>query len=65
MRIIVVYLSMRFVLQIIVLIFSIAVYCLTDQMDNYNVMDVITGATIGVMLEGQFIQMKENNILKL
>ncbi|MBC6972915.1 hypothetical protein H9I32_11140 [Bacillus sp. Xin] len=50
MRIIVVYLSIRFVLQKIVLIFSIAVYCLTDQMDNYNVMDVITGATIGVML---------------
>ncbi|HFU7054014.1 TPA: phosphatase PAP2 family protein [Bacillus cereus] len=52
-------------LQRIVLVFSLIMYFMTDQIDNFKLLGVLTGSTIGIMLENHFIKMNENNNLKM
>ncbi|MGH0434450.1 phosphatase PAP2 family protein [Bacillus basilensis] len=52
-------------LQRIVLVVSIIMYFLTDQIDNFKLLGVLTGSTIGIMLENHFIKMNETNNLKI
>lgn len=52
-------------LQRIVLVFSLIMYFMTDQIDNFKLLGVLTGSTIGIMLENHFIKINENNNLKM
>ena len=52
-------------LQRIVLAVSLIMYFMTDQIDNLKLLGVLTGSTIGIMLENQFIKMNENNNFKI
>ena len=52
-------------LQRIVLVVSLILYFMTDQIDNFKLLGVLTGSTIGIMLENHFIKMNENNNLKI
>ncbi|GAB6424650.1 hypothetical protein bcgnr5372_31320 [Bacillus luti] len=52
-------------LQRIVLAVSLIMYFMTDQIDNFKLLGVLTGSTIGIMLENHFIRMNENNNLKI
>lgn len=40
-------------------------YFMTDQIDNLKLLGVLTGSTIGIMLENHFIKMNENNNFKI
>ena len=51
-------------LQRIVLVVSLILYFMTDQIDNFKLLGVLTGSTIGIMLENHFIKMNETNNLK-
>ncbi|MGE6536434.1 phosphatase PAP2 family protein [Bacillus luti] len=52
-------------LQRIVLAVSLIMYFLTDQIDHIKLLGVLTGSTIGIMLENHFIKMNENNNFKI
>ncbi|WP_448162668.1 phosphatase PAP2 family protein [Bacillus mobilis] len=52
-------------LQRIVLAVSLIMYFMTDNIDNFKLLGVLTGSTIGIMLENQFIKMNENNNFKI
>ncbi|WP_242252044.1 phosphatase PAP2 family protein [Bacillus cereus group sp. BfR-BA-01379] len=52
-------------LQRIVLAASLIMYFVTDQIDNLKLLGVLTGSTIGIMLENHFIKMIENNNFKI
>ncbi|ACJ82520.1 phosphatase PAP2 family protein [Bacillus paranthracis] len=52
-------------LQRIVLVVSLILYFMTDQIDNFKLLGVLTGSTIGIMLENHFIKMNETNNLKI
>ncbi|MCH4566417.1 phosphatase PAP2 family protein [Bacillus sp. ES1-5] len=52
-------------LQRIVLAVSLIMYVMTDQIDNLKLLGVLTGSTIGIMLENHFIKMNENNNFKI
>ncbi|KLA27530.1 hypothetical protein LKM00_05645 [Bacillus wiedmannii] len=52
-------------LQRIVLAVSLIMYFMTDQIDNLKLLGVLTGSTIGIMLENHFIKMNENNNFKI
>ncbi|KAB2439994.1 phosphatase PAP2 family protein [Bacillus luti] len=52
-------------LQRIVLAVSIITYFMTEQIDQFKLLGVLTGSTIGTMLENHFIKMNENNNLKI
>ncbi|WP_341517922.1 phosphatase PAP2 family protein [Bacillus paramobilis] len=52
-------------LQRIILAVSLIMYFTTDQIDNLKLLGVLTGSTIGIMLENHFIKMNENNNLKI
>ncbi|MGH0541863.1 phosphatase PAP2 family protein [Bacillus cereus] len=52
-------------LQRIVLVFSLIMYFMADQIDNFKLLGVLTGSTIGIMLENHFIKINENNNLKM
>ncbi|HDR6316987.1 TPA: phosphatase PAP2 family protein [Bacillus thuringiensis] len=52
-------------LQRIVLAVSLIMYFITDQIDNLKLLGVVTGSTIGIILENHFIKMNENNNLKM
>ena len=52
-------------LQRIVLAVSLIMYFMTDQIDNLKLLGVLTGSTIGIMLENHFIKMNENNDFKI
>ncbi|SCC24271.1 phosphatase PAP2 family protein [Bacillus wiedmannii] len=52
-------------LQRIVLAVALIMYFMTDQIDNLKLLGVLTGSTIGIMLENHFIKMNENNNLKI
>ncbi|KAA0760897.1 phosphatase PAP2 family protein [Bacillus sp. SH5-2] len=52
-------------LQRIVLAVSIIAYFMTDQIDHFKLLGVLTGSTIGIMLENHFIKMNENNNFKI
>ncbi|HGH7176098.1 TPA: phosphatase PAP2 family protein [Bacillus wiedmannii] len=52
-------------LQRIVLAVSLIMYSMTEQIDNFKLLGVLTGSTIGIMLENHFIKMNENNNLKI
>lgn len=40
-------------------------YFMTDQIDNLKLLGVLTGATIGIILDNRFIKMNENNNFKI
>ncbi|OPD56034.1 phosphatase PAP2 family protein [Bacillus anthracis] len=48
-------------LQRIILAVSIIMYVMTSQVDNLKLLGVLTGSTIGIMLENHFINMNESN----
>ena len=52
-------------LQRIVLVVSLILYFMTDQIDNFKLLGVLTGSTIGIMLENHFIKMNETDNLKI
>lgn len=52
-------------LQRIVLAVSLILYFMTYQIDNFKLLGVLTGSTIGIMLENHFIKMNETNNLKI
>ncbi|MED0949378.1 phosphatase PAP2 family protein [Bacillus mobilis] len=52
-------------LQRIVLAVSFIMYFMTNNIDNFKLLGILTGSTIGIMLENQFIKMNENNNLKI
>ncbi|PEM49744.1 hypothetical protein CN618_17515 [Bacillus wiedmannii] len=52
-------------LQRIVLAVSLTMYFMTDQIDNLKLLGVLTGSTIGIMLENHFIKISESNNLKI
>ncbi|MHC2834678.1 phosphatase PAP2 family protein [Bacillus sp. F9_6S_D1_P_5] len=52
-------------LQQIVLAVSLIMYFMTEQIDNLKLLGVLTGSTIGIMLENHFIKMNENNNFKI
>ncbi|PGB74995.1 hypothetical protein COM03_23520 [Bacillus wiedmannii] len=52
-------------LQRIVLAVSLTIYFMTDQIDNLKLLGVLTGSTIGIMLENHFIKISESNNLKI
>ncbi|HDR7794165.1 TPA: phosphatase PAP2 family protein [Bacillus luti] len=51
-------------LQQCILIVSIITYFMTDQIDNFKLLGILTGSTVGIMLENHFIKMNENNDFK-
>ncbi len=51
-------------LQQFILIVSIITYFMTDQIDNFKLLGILTGSTVGIMLENHFIKMNENNDFK-
>ncbi|MDA2311221.1 MULTISPECIES: phosphatase PAP2 family protein [unclassified Bacillus cereus group] len=52
-------------LQRIILAVSIIMYVMTSQVDNLKLLGVLTGSTIGIMLENHFINMNESNDFKM
>ncbi|MDH8001055.1 phosphatase PAP2 family protein [Bacillus cereus] len=52
-------------LQRIILAVSLIMYVMTSQVDNLKLLGVLTGSTIGIMLENHFINMNENNDFKM
>ncbi|MFH7829648.1 phosphatase PAP2 family protein [Bacillus luti] len=52
-------------LQRIVLVVSIITYFMTEQIDHFKLLGVLTGSTIGTMLENHFIKMNETNNFKI
>ncbi|MEJ9114763.1 phosphatase PAP2 family protein [Bacillus paramobilis] len=52
-------------LQRIILAVSLIMYFTTDQIDNLKLLGVLTGSTIGIMLENHFIKVNENDNLKI
>ncbi|PWN74550.1 phosphatase PAP2 family protein [Bacillus paranthracis] len=51
-------------LQRIILAVSLIMYVMTSQVDNLKLLGVLTGSTIGIMLENHFINMNESNDFK-
>ncbi|MGK8833467.1 phosphatase PAP2 family protein [Bacillus paranthracis] len=52
-------------LQRIILAVSLIMYVMTSQVDNLKLLGVLTGSTIGIMLENHFINMNEGNDFKM
>ncbi|MCC2536638.1 phosphatase PAP2 family protein [Bacillus cereus group sp. TH204-1LC] len=52
-------------LQRIILAVSLIMYVMTSQVDNLKLLGVLTGSTIGIMLENHFINMNESNDFKM
>ncbi|MED2039597.1 phosphatase PAP2 family protein [Bacillus wiedmannii] len=52
-------------LQRIVLAVSLIMYFMSDQIDNLKLLGVLTGSTIGIMLENHFIKINEKNNFKI
>ncbi|HDR4426471.1 TPA: phosphatase PAP2 family protein [Bacillus cereus] len=52
-------------LQRIILAVSLIMYVMTSQVDNLKLLGVLTGSTIGIMLENHFINMNESNDFKI
>lgn len=52
-------------LQRIILAVSLIMYVMTSQVDNLKLLGVLTGSTIGIMLEKHFINMNESNDFKM
>ncbi|HFJ9402430.1 TPA: phosphatase PAP2 family protein [Bacillus paranthracis] len=52
-------------LQRIILAVSLIMYVMTSQVDNLKLLGVLTGSTIGTMLENHFINMNESNDFKM
>lgn len=52
-------------LQRIILAVSLIMYVMTSQVDNLKLLGVLTGSTIGIMLENHFIKMNESNDFKM
>lgn len=52
-------------LQRIILAVSLIMYVMTSQVDNLKLLGVLTGSTIGIMLENHFINMNEINDFKM
>ncbi|MGH0668022.1 phosphatase PAP2 family protein [Bacillus paranthracis] len=52
-------------LQRIILAVSLIMYVMTNQVDNLKLLGVLTGSTIGIMLENHFINMNESNDFKM
>ncbi|MDQ4481870.1 MULTISPECIES: phosphatase PAP2 family protein [Bacillus cereus group] len=52
-------------LQRIILAVSIIMYVMTSQVDNLKLLGVLTGSTIGIMLDNHFINMNESNDFKM
>lgn len=52
-------------LQRIILAVSLIMYAMTSQVDNLKLLGVLTGSTIGIMLENHFINMNESNDFKM
>ncbi|MDA1746248.1 phosphatase PAP2 family protein [Bacillus paranthracis] len=51
-------------LQRIIVAVSLIMYVMTSQVDNLKLLGVLTGSTIGIMLENHFINMNESNDFK-
>lgn len=52
-------------LQRIILAVSLIMYVMTSQVDNLKLLGVLTGSTIGIMLDNHFINMNESNDFKM
>ena len=52
-------------LQRIILAVSLIMYVMTSQVDNFKLLGVLTGSTIGIMLENHFINMNESDDFKM
>ncbi len=52
-------------LQRIILAVSLIMYVMTSQVDNLKLLGVLTGSTIGIMLENHFINMNESDDFKM
>lgn len=52
-------------LQRIILAVSLIMYVMTSQVDNLKLLGVLTGSTIGIMLENHSINMNESNDFKM
>ncbi|MDF9615563.1 phosphatase PAP2 family protein [Bacillus cereus] len=52
-------------LQRIILAVSLIMYVMTSQVDNLKLLGVLTGSTIGIMLEKHFININESNDFKM
>ncbi|WP_434611796.1 phosphatase PAP2 family protein [Bacillus paranthracis] len=52
-------------LQRIILAVSLIMYVMTSQVDNLKLLGVLTGSTIGIMLENHFINMNESSDFKM
>ncbi|AXO98281.1 phosphatase PAP2 family protein [Bacillus anthracis] len=52
-------------LQRIILAVSIIMYVMISQVDNLKLLGVLTGSTIGIMLDNHFINMNESNDFKM
>ncbi|MCE7036648.1 phosphatase PAP2 family protein [Bacillus cereus] len=52
-------------LQRIILAVSLIMYVMTSQVDNLKLLGVLTGSTIGIMLENHFININESNDFKM
>lgn len=45
-----------------IVIFSLIAYYFTDQVENYKVLGIATGTTIGMILERKFVNFNEKNV---
>ncbi|UOB81188.1 phosphatase PAP2 family protein [Bacillus sp. ZJS3] len=52
-------------LQRIILAVSLVMYVMTSQVDNLKLLGILTGSTIGIMLENHYIKMNESNDFKM
>ncbi|MEF7655299.1 phosphatase PAP2 family protein [Bacillus thuringiensis] len=52
-------------LQRIILAVSLVMYVMTSQVDNLKLLGILTGSTIGIMLENHYIKMSESNDFKM